>query len=157
MHIGLMLEASGDGLAGLEGEGLPIIGGVWTYYFTNALCDSTADDDESGNVSVEEAYAFSTPLVQKYMNETVFAVPEFLQMYHDLGIYPEDYDAYPHPVMDDEYSDQFMLDYKSWQVMKEYKNTNYISGWTIVCYVVVAKRGYGCSEQYARWKFCNIY
>ena len=95
--------------AGLEEEGLPIIGSVWNYYFTKALCNASADLDFNGFVSVEEAFNFSTPLVQRYMNETVFAVPEFLESYHDIGIYPEDYDAYPHPVMDNGYPDQLVI------------------------------------------------
>lgn len=95
--------------AGLEEEGLPIIGSVWNYYFTNALINSSADFDSDGFVSIEEAFDFSTPLVQQYMNETVFAVPEFLEAYHNMGIYPENYDAYPHPVIDDQYSGQFYL------------------------------------------------
>jgi len=157
-HISLAhCSAHEVGWAGVEEEGLPIIGSVWNYYFCNALLNSSVDFDHNGLVSIEEAFNFSTPLVQRYMNETVFAVPEFLQMYHDIGIYPEDYDAYPHPIMDDEYSDQLMLAYKSWQVVKEYKNTNHISGWTIVCTIVVAKRGYGCSEQYVRWKLVDVY
>ena len=95
--------------AGLEEEGLPIIGSVWNYYFSNALCNSSADSDGNGLVSVEESFNFSTPLVQRYMNETVFAVPEFLESYHKIGIYPEHYDAYPHPVMDDQYSSQMII------------------------------------------------
>jgi hypothetical protein len=95
--------------AGLEEEGLPIIGSVWNYYFVDALCNSSADLDENGLVSVEEAFNFSTPLVQQYMNETVFTVPEFLQSYHDIGIYPENYDAYPHLVMDDGYPEQLVI------------------------------------------------
>jgi len=95
--------------AGLEEEGLPIKGSVWNYYFTNALCNSSADFDSDGFISIEEAYNFSTPLVQEYMNENVFAVPEFLESYYDIGIYPENYDAYPHPVMDDGYSDQLII------------------------------------------------
>jgi len=95
--------------AGLEEEGLPIIGSVWNYYFADALCNSSADLDENGLISIEEAFNFSTPLVQKYMNETVFTVPEFLQSYHDIGIYPENYDAYPHPVMDDGYPEQIVI------------------------------------------------
>jgi len=43
------------------------------------------------------------------MNETVFAVPEFLESYHDIGIYPEEYDTYPHPVMDDGYLGQLVI------------------------------------------------
>lgn len=95
--------------AGLEEEGLPIIGSVWNYYFTNALCNSSADLDSDGFVSVEESFNFSAPLVQRYMNETVFAVPEFLESYHKIGIYPENYDAYPHPVMDDRYPGQLII------------------------------------------------
>jgi hypothetical protein len=95
--------------AGVEEEGLPIIGSVWNYYFADALRNSSADLDENGLVSIEEAFNFSTPLVQRYMNETVFAVPEFLESYHAIGIYPEEYDAYPHPVMDDCYSDQMVI------------------------------------------------
>jgi len=94
---------------GIEEEGLPIIGSVWNYYFTNALCNSSADVDNNGFVSLEEAFNFSTPLVQGYMNETVFAVPQFLESYHNIGIYPENYDAYPHPVMDDRYPDQLII------------------------------------------------
>ena len=95
--------------AGLEEEGLPITGSVWNYYFTNALCNASAGLDFNGFVSVEEAFNFSTPLVQQYMNETVFAVPEFLESYHDINIYPENYDAYPHPVMDNGYPDQLVI------------------------------------------------
>jgi hypothetical protein len=95
--------------AGVEEEGLPIIGSVWNYYFTNALCNSSADLNSNGFISIEEAFNFSTPLVQQYMNETVFTVPEFLEMYHEIGIYPENYDAYPHPVMDDGYSSQLEI------------------------------------------------
>jgi len=65
--------------------------------------------NSNGFISIEEAFNFSTPLVQRYMNETVFTVPEFLQSYHNIGIYPENYDAYPHPVMDDWYPDQLVI------------------------------------------------
>jgi len=95
--------------AGVEEEGLPIIGSVWNYYFTNALSNSSADLDDNGLVSIEEAFNFSTPLVQQYMNETVFVVPELLESYHDIGIYPENYDVYPHPVMDDGYPGQLVI------------------------------------------------
>jgi hypothetical protein len=97
------------GWTGVEEEGLPIIGSVWNYYFTDALCNSSADLDENGVVSIEEAFNFSTPLVQRYMNQTVFAVPEFLESYHAIGIHPEEYESYPHPVMDDCYPDQMVV------------------------------------------------
>ncbi len=110
-HISLAC-CSADELswAGLEEEGLPIIGSVWNYYLTNALCNSSADYDSDGFISIEEAFNFSRPLTQRYMNETVFAVPEFLESYHDIDIHPENYDAYPHPVMDDEYPDQLIIE-----------------------------------------------
>ena len=109
-HISLACCSAGEvSWAGLEEEGLPIIGSVWNYYFTNALCNASADLDSNGFISIEEAFNFSTPLVQRYMNETVFAVPEFLESYHDIGIYPENYDAYPHPVMDDGYPGQLVI------------------------------------------------
>lgn len=109
-HISLAHCSAGEvAWAGIPEEGLPIMGSVWNYYFTNALCNSTADSDGNGFVSVEEAFNFSIHLVQKYMNETVFAVPEFLEMYHDIGIFPENYDVYPHPVMDDQFPEQLYL------------------------------------------------
>jgi hypothetical protein len=105
------------GWAGIPEEGLPIIGSVWDYYFTNALCNSTADSDGNGFVSVEEAFNFSTPLLQKYMKEQVFAGPALLQEYHDLNVYPEYYDAYPHPEMDDQHPGQFYLDLRYYQLL----------------------------------------
>ncbi len=109
-HISLGCCAADElSWAGLEEEGLPIIGSVWNYYLSNALTNSSADSDDNGFISIEEAFNFSTPLVQKYMNETVFAIPEFLQSYHDIGIYPENYDAYPHPIMDDGCSGQLVI------------------------------------------------
>jgi len=127
-HVSLGHCSAGEvGWAGLEEEGLPIIGGVWTYYFTNALFNSTADSDKNRFVSVEEAFNFSTPLVQKYMNETVFAVPEFLEMYHDIGIYPENYDAYPHPVMDDQYPGQLYLDLQYYNLLSDLNNDGIVN------------------------------
>ncbi len=109
-HISLACCSADEvGWAGLEEEGLPIIGSVWNHYFTNALCNLSADLNGNGFVSIEEAFNFSIPLVQGYMNETVFAVQEFLESYHDAGIYPENYDAYPHPVIDDAYPDQLVI------------------------------------------------
>ena len=109
-HISLAhCSAHEVGWAGIEEEGLPIIGSVWNYYFCNSLLNPSADLNDDGYISIEDAFNFSTPLQQRYMNETVFTVPEFLEMFHDLGIYPENYDAYPHPVMDDQYPEQLNL------------------------------------------------
>lgn len=109
-HISLACCAADEvSWAGVEEEGLPIIGSVWNYYFVNALCNMSADLNSDVLVSIEEAFTFSAPLVQQYMNETVFAVPEFVQSYHDIGIYPENFDAYPHPIMDDGYPEQLVI------------------------------------------------
>jgi len=122
-HISLGHCSAGElGWAGIPEEGLPIIGSVWNYYFTNALCNSSADVDSNGFVSIEEAFDFSTPLQQKYINETVFAVPEFLEMYHDIGIYPENYDVYPHPVIDDQYPEQLYLDLSYYELTSDLNN-----------------------------------
>jgi len=133
--------------AGLPEEGLPIIGSVWNYYFTNALCNSTADSDGNGFVSVEEAFNFSTPLAQRYMNKTVFAVPEFLESYHDIGIYPENYDAYPHPVMDDQYPEQLYLNLSYYGLSSDLDNDGTVN---IMDIAIVAK-AYGSYPGHPNW------
>jgi hypothetical protein len=87
--------------AGLEEEGLPILGCVWNYFFTNALLNITADTDSNGDVSVEEAYDFAYPLTRAY--------------YEDY-VYPYSYDCKqlnnfvaPHPGMDDNYEGELSL------------------------------------------------
>jgi hypothetical protein len=127
-HVSLAHCAAGEsGWAGIEEEGLPIIGSVWLYYFTDALRNSAADLDKNGFVSVEEAFNFSTPLMQLYMNETVFEVPDFLEMYHDFGIFPETYEAYPHPVMDDQYVKQLHLDLDYYKLLSDLNGDGMVS------------------------------
>jgi hypothetical protein len=121
-HFTSFLNGSGDGLslsacaagevgwAGIEEEGLPILGSVWGYYLTNALTNSSADVNVDGWISVEEAYDFAVPLTGVYMKEQVYSVPEFLQMYHDIGIHPEILDRYPHPVIIDNSEEELILD-----------------------------------------------
>ena len=49
------------------------------------------------------------------MNRSVFTVSEFLESYHRIGIYPELHDAYPHPTIDDNYSNQMIIrEFPSW-------------------------------------------
>ncbi|MDH5733576.1 MAG: right-handed parallel beta-helix repeat-containing protein [Candidatus Bathyarchaeota archaeon] len=114
--------------AGLEEEGLPIIGSIWNYYFTNALGNPSADVDSNGLISIEEAFNHSKSLVQQYMNETVFTIPEFLQSYHDISIYPENLEAYPNPVMDDNYLEQLEI--------PEFPSTLFISSFLIAILIV---------------------
>ena len=88
------------GWAGLEEEGLPIIGEVFTYYFVAAFGDPEADADGDGVVSVQEAARYAEEHQCTYMHEVVFAVPEFEQASRDAG-FPIDDPHYPHVVMDD--------------------------------------------------------
>jgi hypothetical protein len=121
-HFASFLNKSKDGLslsacaagevgwAGIEEEGLPILGSVWGYYLTNALTNSSADINVDGWVSIEEAFEFAGPLTNAYMEDQVFSVPQFLQMYHDIGIHPEVQDRYPHPVIIDNNEEELFLD-----------------------------------------------
>jgi hypothetical protein len=86
---------------GLPEEGLPIIGNVFTYYFAASFSDPTADADGDGFVSVQEAAAVAEAQQRTYMHEVVFAVPQFLAMYTELGASPENDPSYPHVVVDD--------------------------------------------------------
>lgn len=89
------------GWAGLEEEGLPIIGAVFTHYFAAAFATSEADADGNGRVSVQEAARHAEGQQHTYMHEVVLAVPEFTEMYHKLGVYPEHDPEFPHVVVDD--------------------------------------------------------
>jgi len=73
------------GWSGLEEEGLPIIGGVFTHYFAAAFEDPQADADGNGRVSVQEAALVAEGQQRTYMHEVVFAVPEFLEGYRQTG------------------------------------------------------------------------
>jgi len=148
-HMSLAHCSTGEvAWAGIPEEGLPIIGSVWNYYFTNALRNSTADSDRNGFVSVEEAFNLSTPLVQKYMNETVFAVPEFLKSYHDIGIYPENYDAYPHPVIDDQYPGQLYLDLRYYRFLESDLNKD---GTVDIMDIAIVAKAYGSKTGDPKW------
>ena len=89
------------GWKGLEEEGLPIIGGVFTYYFAEALSNTEADTDQDGAVSVQEAALMAESQQRVYMHEEVFAVPEFLEGYHHLGAEPELDPTFPDVIIDD--------------------------------------------------------
>jgi len=98
--------------AGLEEENLPIIGSVWEYFLTYAFSLQSADVDQDGWVSVEEAFNSSVTLTQAYMRETVFAVSEFVEMYRQAGVDPDRVGPYPNPVILDCLPGPFVLDLK---------------------------------------------
>jgi len=87
------------GWSGLEEEGLPIIGGVFTHYFAAAFEDPQADADGNGRVSVQEAALVAEGQQRTYMHEVVFAVPEFLEGYRQTGADQDP--TFPDVVVDD--------------------------------------------------------
>jgi hypothetical protein len=89
------------GWCGLQHERLPIIGSVFTYYFTASFGNPTADADGDGFVSVQEAAAVAEAQQRTYMHEVVFAVPEFVSTQREPGTSPVDSPGYPHVVVDD--------------------------------------------------------
>jgi 7,8-dihydropterin-6-yl-methyl-4-(beta-D-ribofuranosyl)aminobenzene 5'-phosphate synthase len=80
---------------------LPIIGGVFTHYFAAAFNDPDADTDGNDLVSVQEAALMAEDQQRAYMHEVVFAMPEFVKMYHDIGAFPDEDPAFPDVLMDD--------------------------------------------------------
>ena len=100
----IAISAVGDdelSWAGLEEEGLPILGCVWNYFFTNALLNSYADTDSNGDVSVEEAYSFAYPLTRAYYEDYVYP--------YSPGIEESNNYEAPHPGMDDNYEGELSL------------------------------------------------
>jgi pimeloyl-ACP methyl ester carboxylesterase len=95
------VDADEYGWSGLEEEGLPIIGNVFTYYFAAAFDEPGADTDGDGLVSVQEAALMAEGQQRAYFHQVVLAVPEFVEMYHDIGAFPEKDPDYPHAVVHD--------------------------------------------------------
>jgi len=101
-HLSIAAVAGDEyGWSGLEEEGLPIIGGVFTHYFAAAFDDPDADTDGDGLVSVQEAALMAEDQQRTYMHDVVFAVPEFVEMYHNTGAFPDKDPSFPHIVVDD--------------------------------------------------------
>ncbi|TFG33551.1 hypothetical protein EU527_07755 [Candidatus Thorarchaeota archaeon] len=87
--------------AGLVEEGLPIIGCVWNYFFTNALLNITADTDFNNDVSVEEAFDFAYPLTRAYYEDYVYPYSYECKLLNNF--------VAPHPGMDDNYEGELSL------------------------------------------------
>ncbi len=101
-HISIA-AVDGDeyGWKGIKEEGLPIIGGVFTFYFAEALGETKADRDGDGLVSVQEAALLAEEKQRGYMHDVVFAVPQFVEDYHSLGARSDEDDTFPDVIMDD--------------------------------------------------------
>jgi hypothetical protein len=95
------VSANEFGWAGIEEEGLPIIGNVWNCFFTNALLNISADTDSNGDVSVEEAYDFAYPLSRTYYEDYVYPYSSEIEQMNNF--------VAPHPGMDDNYEGELSL------------------------------------------------
>ncbi len=101
-HISIA-AVDGDeyGWKGIKEEGLPIIGGVFTFYFAEALGETKADRDGDGLVSVQEAALLAEEKQRGYMHDVVFAVPQFVEDYRSLGARSDEDETFPDVIMDD--------------------------------------------------------
>jgi hypothetical protein len=104
-----IVSADELGWWGIEEEGLPIIGSIWTHYFTRAVLSPEADFNGNQAISFTEAANYSASKVQEYMSEEVFAVDEFLELYQNSGKDPLLEDAFPNPVCNDHLDGAFIL------------------------------------------------
>ena len=95
--------------SGLEEEGLPIIGGVFTHYFTAAFDRLETDVDGDGFVSVQEAALAAEDRQRAYMHDVVFAVPEFLAMYRGADVSPDQDSTFPDVIVDDSLDEPLYL------------------------------------------------
>jgi len=109
-HLSIAAVDSDEyGWKGLEEEGLPIIGGIFTYYFTEALSGPSVDRNGDGFISVQEAAWVAEVKQREYMHDVVFAVPEFVEMYHEIGVEPEKDETFPDVIIDDALGEELDL------------------------------------------------
>ncbi|MFX1299981.1 MAG: hypothetical protein ACFFDE_03490 [Promethearchaeota archaeon] len=102
IHMAATQKDGGYAWAGLPEEGLPIIGEVFNHFLTNALVNASADQDGNGEIFMEEAFAFASPLSQEYITTVVFpAFPDYANSCNNTA---------PQPVIDDAYPGNFSLE-----------------------------------------------
>ncbi|MFX1562298.1 MAG: hypothetical protein ACFFDP_03210, partial [Promethearchaeota archaeon] len=100
IHLG-SVQADEYAWAGLPEEGLPIIGEVFSHYFSAAFLNDSADVNSNGEVSVEEAFSFASPQSRNYLANVVFPAYEYYaEMCGNVA---------PHPTMDDAYPDEMSI------------------------------------------------
>lgn len=101
---------------GLEEEGLPIVGRVFTHYFAGALDNPDADTNGDGLVSVQEAARIAEELQRTYMQDVVLAVPEFVEMFHTITFTAPELDpTYPNVIVDDAVGEPLYLALDAYQ------------------------------------------
>jgi hypothetical protein len=68
-----------------------------------------ADIDGNGKISVQEAVEYAEEKQRTYMHEVVFAVPDFVKMYHDIGAYPDQDQTFPDVILIDGFGEEMYL------------------------------------------------
>lgn len=95
VHVGSVQDGE-YAWAGLPEEGLPIIGEVFSHYFSAAFLNDSADVNSNGEVSVEEAFSFASPQSRNYIADVVFpAFDYYADMCGNVAPSPTIDDAYP--------------------------------------------------------------
>lgn len=92
LHVGAV-RATEASWVGVPEEGLPIVGGVFTFYFARALSEP--------GVSVQAAAQAADREQRAYFRERVLTVPEFVRMLEAAGADPSADPEYPHLVVID--------------------------------------------------------
>ena len=109
-HLSVASAAENEyGWKGLEEEGLPIIGGVFTHYFADALENPAADANGDGMISVQEAALMAEEQQRAYLHDVVLVIPKWVELYHTIGVFPEDDPDYPHVIVDDTIGEPLFL------------------------------------------------
>lgn len=103
------VEADEAAWAGERDEGLPILGAVFTRYFTAAFTDPTADADGDGRVSCQEAAHYADPRQREYIQSRVLTEPRFVEAFHAAGVHPERDPAFPRVVVSDSLGNPVLL------------------------------------------------
>lgn len=93
---------------GTEAEGLPIVGDIWTYYFTQGMFSTKADTNKDKMIALEEAFQYATTETKTYMKDTVIKVNQFAQMLIKVGADIHNKNGYPNPVIYDNVSGQLI-------------------------------------------------
>jgi hypothetical protein len=89
---------------GLWQARLPVLGGVFTHFFVEAFTDPTADRDQDGTVSVQEAAERAATQQRQYLHDVVWTDPRYTPE-------PGHYDAdYPEVVVDDAIGEPLFLE-----------------------------------------------
>ena len=92
-----------------ESDETGIVGSVWVHYFVEGLLSKDVDYNGDKAISFTELHEYANTSAQSYMEEYVFSIPEYLDMYEGKGHYPRKKEAYPNAVMDNHLEYELIL------------------------------------------------